>query len=120
MITKTLKDNFSLDGLNYHEVDSRWNSDVYLFQKWAYRVPKGWYGFALGKVPFEWGKIIDAFLTEVEQIDPNFEILQVKVKFGGLRCYLKLSDTLPPETKSRLQEETSELESWLYSKELVY
>lgn len=29
-------------------------SDILLFQKWAYRVGKGWYGFALGTVPRVW------------------------------------------------------------------
>ena len=28
-----------------------YTSDILLFYKWAYRVGKGWYGFALGNVP---------------------------------------------------------------------
>ena len=31
-----------------------YESDVMLFQKWAYRVGKGWYGFSLGNVPHVW------------------------------------------------------------------
>ena len=42
------------------------NSDVFLLQKWAYRVPRGWYGFSLGDIPFIWVQIIDDFLKYID------------------------------------------------------
>jgi hypothetical protein len=65
--------------------------DLYLFMSWAYRVGKGWYGFALGRdVPYVWAQIIDDFLKELEKEAPDFQIHQIKLKFGGLRFYVDL------------------------------
>lgn len=62
--------------------------DVLLFSKWAYRVGKGWYGFDLGDVPRVWGDVLDDFLSWLETQCPDFEIHQVKIKFGKLRVYI--------------------------------
>lgn len=92
---------------------------IYLFQKWAYRVEENWYGFDLGGVPFVWGKIIDEFLTALKEFDPNFTICQIKLKFGGLRFYIherKMSDT----DRKIIRDEITELEKWLFHKNLIY
>ncbi len=65
-----------------------YQSDVMLFQKWAYRVGKGWYGFALGNVPNVWRFVLDEFLDWLEKQCPDFEIHQVKMKFRTLRFYV--------------------------------
>ena len=74
-------------------------SDVLLFHKWAYRVGKGWYGFALGTVPDVWTDVINEFLCWLEIQCPDFEIHQVKIKGRGLRLYLgtKTDFVIPDE-----------------------
>lgn len=94
--------------------------DLHLFMKWAHRVGKGWYGFALGQeVPFVWALIIDAFLDELALEAPNFEINQIKLKFGGLRFYvdLRLEDK---EKAKAINEEIVKLCTVLYNEKLMY
>lgn len=94
--------------------------DLQLFMKWAYRVEKGWYGFALGNnVPYVWTQIIDSFLTELEKVAPKFQIHQIKLKFGGLRFYVKLNVKGQKKIKS-IHEEISKLEALLHSDKLIY
>ena len=64
------------------------SSDIFLFQKWAYRVGKGWHGFDLGDVPRVWADLLNDFLAWMESQCPDFEILQIKMKCGGLRFYI--------------------------------
>jgi hypothetical protein len=63
-------------------------SDLLLFSKWAYRVGKGWYGFNLGHIPPIWTEVLDEFLSWLETQCPDFEIQQIKTKFGPLRIYI--------------------------------
>jgi len=94
--------------------------DLYLFMKWAYRVEKGWYGFALGNtVPMTWAIVIDQFLRELERVAPNFKIHQIKLKFGGVRFYVDLgmTDNLKAEAINR---EIEKLCSCLYNENLIY
>lgn len=63
-------------------------SSLLLFQKWAYRVGKGWYGFSLNDLPRVWTDVLDEFLCWLETRCPDFEIHQVKIKGRGLRLYL--------------------------------
>lgn len=95
------------------------SADLYLFMKWAYRVEKGWYGFALGNVPMVWAFIINEFLTELEKEAPNFKIHQIKLKFGGLRFYvdLNINDNLKAEV---IHSEIRKLESLLHNDKLIY
>ena len=95
------------------------NPSLYLFQKWAYKVPKGWYGFDLDGAPFIWGQIIDDFLEYVQKYCPDFEIQQIKVKFGGLRMYLNFP-TNYARAANMLNCEISDLENWLSDERLVY
>lgn len=100
--------------------DSMSSPDLYLFMKWAYRVGKGWYGFALSSdVPFVWAQIIDEFLDELAKEAPNFEIHQIKLKFGGLRFYvdLRLKDKKKVET---INAEIVKLCTFLFNEGLIY
>lgn len=99
------------------------NTDVLLFQRWASRVGKRWYGFALSPAPSSWATIINEFLEWLVLQAPNFEIHQIKLKFGGLRFYVSLSsepeDFDHPENE-RIRGEISELEDWLQHESLCY
>ena len=87
-------------------------SDLLLFQKWAYRVGRGWYGFDLGHVPPVWLDMINDFLCWLELECPDFEIHQVKIKAGGLRLYVgtKTKLMIPDE---RIRAEISALDRLL-------
>ena len=88
------------------------SSDIFLFQKWAYRVGKGWYGFDLGDIPRAWADVLDDFLVWVESQCPDFEIRQIKIKFGGLRFYI---DTKSPREaiNTMVQSEIAQLQDLL-------
>jgi hypothetical protein len=57
---------------------------------WA-RVPhgSGWYGVAVGPA---WAQIVLDADAALAKIDPDYEIHQVKEKYGGLRYYCSLDD----------------------------
>src|ERR1035437_966885 len=63
--------------------------DSDLNTKYSKHIPKGWYGFDIGTpiVP-EWMEIIDKIVALCIEIDPEFEIHQIKIKFGGIRFYV--------------------------------
>ena len=83
-----------------------------LFQKWAYRVGKGWYGFSLGNVPHVWRFVLDEFLEWLEKQCPDFEIHQVKMKFRSMRIYLGTkTDLFIPDEK--IKAEISKLQKLL-------
>lgn len=58
-------------------------TDGYFINKYRTHIPKGHYGFSLGSpiIP-TWCEIIDKVLELCVAEDPNFEIQQVKIKFG--------------------------------------
>lgn len=106
-------------GLSLAKNDYGFSSDIILFQKWAYRVEKGWYGFALSDAPNSWATIIDEFLQWLEIQAPDFKIHQIKLKMGSARIYLDLS--LFNEGKvGKINKEIRELEEWLSHDSLVY
>ena len=65
-----------------------------LLHKWKSYIPRGWYGFSLGEpCPDSWYSIINEFLEYIVKLQDekkisNFEIHQIKIKFGGLRFYV--------------------------------
>lgn len=63
--------------------------DIFFLKKYVKHVPPGWYGFSIGSpiVP-EWCEIIDEILELCVKTDPDFEIHQIKIKFGGIRFYV--------------------------------
>ncbi len=64
------------------------SQDEWLLEKWDKYIPTGWYGFSLDPFPDICADAIDEFLEYVEKECRNFEILQIKLKFGGLRMYM--------------------------------
>ena len=57
-----------------------------LLNKWKHKISSGFYGF--DGLPEEWCHIIDFALTRIDKQDSDFEIQQIKVKFGGCRFYI--------------------------------
>lgn len=86
---------------------------VAIEEKWQHKVGKNWYGFGFTyDIPVTWIKIIDEFLDHVNEVDPGFKIHQIKIKCGGLRCYLGC--------KQKLQEEINKLENALQDERLIW
>lgn len=92
-----------------------------LEQKWSHKVAPNWYGFAVEGIPDDWAVKIDDYLTWLEKVRPQFEIHQIKVKFGGLRVYvdLKLEELIDD---SILKEERirSKVVDELWDRKLMY
>lgn len=67
-------------------------TDNYLNEKYRKHIPRGWYGFDVGTpiVP-DWMKIIHEITELCVSIDPNFEIHQVKLKWGRIDYYASSS-----------------------------
>jgi hypothetical protein len=89
--------------------------DCDLNEKYKLHIPTGWYGFDIGTpiIP-KWMEIIDKIVELCITADPNFEIHQIKIKFGGIRFYVH----------SNIIEDLHEVESLidnnLYDKALIY
>lgn len=62
--------------------------DVYFLKKYRQYISIGHYGFSIGEpiIP-RWNEIIDEILELCTKTDPDFEIHQIKIKFGGIRFY---------------------------------
>jgi len=93
--------------------------NLYLFQKWAYRVGKGWYGFDLSAIPNVWIYMLDAFIAWVESQCPDFEILQIKTKFGGLRFYID-THCKNAVVNEVIRSEIAKLEKLMFHKNLIF
>lgn len=86
-----------------------------LQQKYAAYIPKGWYGFlGLGApTAITWFDVIEEYIDHLLQSSPDLEILQVKVKFGGIRMYLG-------KITKEQQEELSTLTNLLHDDKLIF
>lgn len=90
-------------------------NDNYLYKFYIAHIPDGWYGFSIGSpiIP-EWIEIIDMALLILIANDPDFEIHQIKIKFGGIRFYVE----------SQIIEDIDEIsfliESKFYDPALIY
>ncbi len=104
-----------LESIDYKNPDNgHLHPDVYLFQRFAYRIPRNWYGFSCGNtVPFVWALIISDFLDEVEKEYSDFEIHQIKLKMGSIHIHLGKID-------NSVQKEIYKLEAVLTNKDLIY
>ena len=94
--------------------------EIKLMEKWSSRIGKGWYGFAIGRpCPDAWFYVIDEFLDYIQSLDPEFEIQQIKLKFGGLRFYI--SYTIDDEELNEFVGlQIDKLERTLYCEKLIY
>ena len=74
------------DATCYRNVEK---TDSYFLRKYAEYIPHGWYGFSIGTpiVP-EWLDVLDEILELCTELDQDFEIHQIKLKFGGIRFYV--------------------------------
>jgi hypothetical protein len=106
------KDKNPLDATCYYD---NAKDDIYFMKKYCNHIPIGWYGFSIGTpiIP-EWLEIIDSVLDVCINNDPNFEIYQIKLKFGGIRFYVH----------SEIIEDINDvgflLEKLLFDKALIY
>lgn len=63
-------------------------NDSALYEKYRFNISHGHYGFALGEpTPINWLKALDEILSFLIKHDQNFEIHQIKMKYGGIRFY---------------------------------
>jgi len=64
-------------------------NDYYFIDKYKNNITKGYYGFSTNSyMPECWTEIIDDLVELFIANDPNFEIHQIKMKFGGIRFYV--------------------------------
>lgn len=102
--------------LNRNEEDDKLSAkkEAELLVKWKDHIPKGWYGFSFGTpTPHMWFDVIDEFLEYVKSQQSDFQILQIKIKFSGVRIYLN-------NISEDIQEQISKLEEVLSDKFLIY
>jgi len=90
-------------------------NDRYFLKKYRNHIVKGHYGFSIGDpiIP-EWCEILDEILQICVDVDPEFGICQIKIKYGGIRFYVE----------SDIIEDISDIErlisNTLYDKALIY
>ena len=97
----------------------RLEPNLYLFQKWAYRVGKGWYGFSLGPIPDAWTNLLDKFLVWLESQCPDFQIHQIKTKFGRLCLYIE-TNCPDAKMKAMVAAEIAKLERLMFHENLIF
>jgi hypothetical protein len=94
--------------------------EMKLLDKWREHIPKGWYGFAIGRpCPDSWFNIIDEFLDYLKIIDPDFTIHQIKTKYGQIRAYLNVK-TKDEEEQEFIDLQIEKLEYTLFDEKLIY
>ena len=91
-------------------------------EKWRPHFSRGWYGFDMGWAPDSWFKIIDEFLDRLKEVDPEFKIHQIKIKFGGIRIYLSFSEKITEDMSviSYVNQQIAILEHELFHESLIY
>jgi hypothetical protein len=95
---------------NHPELD-----DGTLYKKYENHIPKGWYGFSMGNpTPRNWFTAIDEILQLCIKNDSEFEIHQIKMKFGGIRFYCE-SDVIEDMWDIEIL-----IGNKLHSKKLIY
>lgn len=111
-----------LEKHNPKDLTENRGSQDHIPQKWREHFGQGWYGFDMGWAPDNWFKIIDEFLDQLKQIDPDFKIQQIKIKFGGTRIYLSFSDKINKDSSiiSHINQQISILEHELFHETLIY
>jgi hypothetical protein len=90
-------------------------SDSALYEKYVYNIPHGYYGFAIGEpTPINWLRAIDDILSLLIKKDKNFEIHQIKMKYGGIRfyCYSSVIEDI--------DEISTHIETKMWDKNLIY
>lgn len=73
---------------DFPEFKGSYEKVVALQLKYDSRVPMGWYGIDLYEAPISWLNALEEFLVELEKDSPDFEIHQLKIKYGCFRGYM--------------------------------
>jgi len=90
-------------------------TDRTLFEKYEKYIPKGWYGFSIGDpTPPNWYKCLDEVLEYLTKEDPEFEIHQIKTKFGGIRFYVESQNI------EHIWDICALIERAMYDRKLIY
>lgn len=108
-----------IDYKKFKKTAESFSPTIQLFMQFSYRIPRGWYGFDLEGVPFIWSSIIRDFLNEVEKDCPNYEIHQIKLKYGMAKIHIQLN-TKDNKKIEFINKQISELQKVLFSKDLIY
>lgn len=109
---KIKSDYCGLDGV-FIEFKDSYEKATNLQNKYENRVPQGWYGLDCSCWPINWLNALEEFLAELEKDSPDFEVHQIKLKWGGARIYL---DNLSAEAWKAVDE----LENVMYDENLIY
>ena len=104
---------------DYGDVSKLRELENKLLDKWKEHIPPRWYGFSLAPCPESWFYIVDEFLDYLVTLDPNLEVQQVKLKFGGIRMYLNLKIE-DEETLEFARLQIDKLEWTLFDTKLIY
>jgi hypothetical protein len=90
-------------------------NDSYLFEKYKNNIPVGWYGFSIGEpTPKNWLVVIDKIVKLCVTADPQFEIHQIKMKFGGICFYVESKNI------DDIYDVCSLIENTLFNDKLIY
>ena len=90
-------------------------NDSFLINKYKNHIPLGWYGFSIGEpTPRNWFIVIDEILKLCIAAEPEFEIYQIKMKYGGICFYVGSRKIEDINNIEDLIEET------LYNEKLIY
>jgi len=63
-------------------------------EKWYSNIPTKWQGYAISIDDENVLSYLDKQFTILHETDPEFEIHQIKLKFGQARVYLQTTDKL--------------------------
>ena len=90
-------------------------NDHYFLKLYGEYVSKGHYGFALScPINPVWSEIIDDILEICINEDPNFQIFQIKIKFGRV-CFYVQSDVIEDVVEIQIL-----LSKRLFDEKLIY
>lgn len=56
-----------------------------------------------GEIGKGWWPIVKSLHEEIYKLDPDYQLVQVKEKFGGLRYYIRTSDGMHPDDYQRIR-----------------
>lgn len=99
----------------YDLIKGKYNKyELVLLERWGARTAKGHYGISLGQpTPEVFFKFLIDFLQLVESVNPEFEIIHIRIHYGKVQISLQ---NITKETQKCLDE----IEGLLYDKFLIY
>ncbi len=103
---------------NKNPYEQRWGTiseeELLLLENWAHKVERGEYGIRIGNpCPVSWFRALNDFFTEIDKKYPDFMIIKVKMRFGGIVIELNGIDVKARDAIKILQFE-------MFDKNLVY